>query len=120
MPGSAAAQRLQHKETAKSGVRECRGCHHIPGFGRSGGGTRPWITSQHSLGCAAPHGARAHGIVQACLSRRILILGDRAYQGAGAAVRTPTAATATCPSTTSHSTGTTHVSVLPVNAPSHA
>jgi hypothetical protein len=33
--------------------------------------------------------ARAHGIVQACLTRQILILADRAYQGAGAPVRTP-------------------------------
>ncbi|WP_367141261.1 MULTISPECIES: transposase family protein [Streptomyces] len=33
--------------------------------------------------------ARAHGIVQACLTREILILADRAYQGAGATVRTP-------------------------------
>lgn len=33
--------------------------------------------------------ARAHGIVQACLTRQILILADRACQGAGATVRTP-------------------------------
>lgn len=33
--------------------------------------------------------ARAHGIVQACLTRQVLILADRAYQGAGATVRTP-------------------------------
>ncbi|MFF9340022.1 transposase family protein [Streptomyces sp. NPDC014773] len=33
--------------------------------------------------------ARAHGIVQTCLARQILILADRAYQGAGATVRTP-------------------------------
>ncbi len=33
--------------------------------------------------------ARAHGIVQACLTREILVLADRAYQGAGATVRTP-------------------------------
>ncbi|MFE3585463.1 transposase family protein [Streptomyces vinaceus] len=33
--------------------------------------------------------ARAHGIVQACLTRHILVLADRAYQGAGATVRTP-------------------------------
>ncbi|MFI2458263.1 transposase family protein [Streptomyces sp. NPDC019539] len=31
--------------------------------------------------------ARAHGIVQACLTRQILVLADRAYQGA--TVRTP-------------------------------
>ncbi|MFJ2899153.1 transposase family protein [Streptomyces sp. NPDC087218] len=33
--------------------------------------------------------ARAHGIVQACLTRHILVLADRAHQGAGATVRTP-------------------------------
>lgn len=33
--------------------------------------------------------ARAHGIVQACLTRQILVLADRAYQGAGGTVRTP-------------------------------
>jgi hypothetical protein len=33
--------------------------------------------------------ARAHGIVQACLTRQVLVLADRAYQGAGATVRTP-------------------------------
>jgi hypothetical protein len=33
--------------------------------------------------------ARAHGIIQACLTRQILVLADRAYQGAGATVRTP-------------------------------
>lgn len=33
--------------------------------------------------------ARAHGIVQACLTRQILVLADRAYQGAGATLRTP-------------------------------
>lgn len=33
--------------------------------------------------------ARTHGIVQACLTRKILILADRAHQGAGATVRPP-------------------------------
>ncbi|MFG2821499.1 transposase family protein [Kitasatospora sp. NPDC048365] len=33
--------------------------------------------------------ARAHGVVQACLTREILVLADRPYQGAGATVRTP-------------------------------
>ncbi|GAA3596828.1 hypothetical protein GCM10022295_92000 [Streptomyces osmaniensis] len=33
--------------------------------------------------------ARAHGIIEACLTRQILILADRAYRGAGATVRTP-------------------------------
>ncbi|MGX8904666.1 transposase family protein [Streptomyces netropsis] len=33
--------------------------------------------------------ARAHGIIQACPTRQILVLADRAYQGADATVRTP-------------------------------
>ncbi len=33
--------------------------------------------------------ARAHGIIQACLTRQILILADCAHQGTGATVRTP-------------------------------
>jgi hypothetical protein len=33
--------------------------------------------------------ARAHGIVQTCLTRQTLILADRAHQSAGATVRTP-------------------------------
>jgi DDE superfamily endonuclease len=33
--------------------------------------------------------ARAHGIVQACLPRQILVSADRAYQGANATFRTP-------------------------------
>jgi hypothetical protein len=33
--------------------------------------------------------ARAHGIVQACLTRQILVLADRAYPGADATFRTP-------------------------------
>lgn len=52
--------------------------------------------------------ARAHGIVQACLTRQILMLADRAYQGAGATVRTPTTTTANSPSTTRTSTVITH------------
>ncbi|MDQ1065184.1 hypothetical protein QFZ32_000623 [Streptomyces canus] len=33
--------------------------------------------------------ARAHGIIQACLTRQVLVLADRAHQGAGVTVRTP-------------------------------
>ncbi|MFC8177180.1 transposase family protein [Streptomyces sp. NPDC057325] len=33
--------------------------------------------------------ARAHGIVQACLTRQVLVLANRAYQGADTTVRTP-------------------------------
>lgn len=32
--------------------------------------------------------ARANGVIQACLTRQILVLADRAYRGAGATVRT--------------------------------
>lgn len=43
-------------------------------------------------GSSRPHdltAARAHGVIQACLSRQLLVLADRVYQGAGATVRTP-------------------------------
>lgn len=33
--------------------------------------------------------ARAHGVIQACLTRQILVLAERGYRGAGATVRTP-------------------------------
>ncbi|MDQ0605369.1 hypothetical protein QF037_009714 [Streptomyces canus] len=33
--------------------------------------------------------ARAHGVIQACLSRQLLVFADRAYRGAGATIRTP-------------------------------
>jgi hypothetical protein len=33
--------------------------------------------------------ARAHGVIQACLSRQLLVLADQAYRGAGATIRTP-------------------------------
>lgn len=33
--------------------------------------------------------ARAHGVIQACLTRQVLVLADKAYQGAGGTVRTP-------------------------------
>ncbi len=61
--------------------------------------------------------ARAHGIVQACPTRQILVLADHAYQGAGATFRTPTT-TANSPSTTSSSTATTLDSEPPANVPS--
>lgn len=64
--------------------------------------------------------ARAHGIVQACLTREILVLADRAYQGAGATVRTPTTTTANNLSTTSSSAVITPDCGLPENAPSHS
>ncbi|MFF6837133.1 transposase family protein [Streptomyces sp. NPDC012438] len=52
-------------------------------------GTPLWFS------CATPGrtheltAARAHSVVQACLTRQIPVLADRAYQGAGATVRTP-------------------------------
>ncbi len=51
--------------------------------------------------------ARARGIIQACLTRQILVFADRAYQGAGSTVRTPYNNTTNNPSTTSSSTVTT-------------
>lgn len=33
--------------------------------------------------------AHAHGVIQACLSRQLLVLANRAYRGAGATIRTP-------------------------------
>ncbi|WKK20818.1 transposase family protein [Streptomyces olivoreticuli] len=33
--------------------------------------------------------ARAHGVIQACLTRQVLVLADRAYRGANGTVRTP-------------------------------
>lgn len=62
--------------------------------------------------------ARAHGVVQTCLSRQILVLADRAYRGAGAIVRTRTTAV-TCPSSTRSSTATTPAFALRANVPSH-
>ncbi|GAU71690.1 Clp family protein, partial [Streptomyces sp. NBRC 110611] len=63
--------------------------------------------------------ARAHGIVQACPTRQILVLADRAYQGASSTVRTPyEGATTNCPTTTSSTTVTTPDSAHPANAPS--
>ncbi|GAA2436783.1 hypothetical protein GCM10010421_28190 [Streptomyces glaucus] len=63
--------------------------------------------------------ARAHGVIENCLTRQILVLADRAHQGAGATVRTPTT-TANCPSTTSGTTRTTPDCAPPANAPSHS
>ncbi|GGQ32934.1 IS5 family transposase [Streptomyces roseolilacinus] len=52
-------------------------------------GTPPWF-SRATLG--RTHNlavSRAYGILQACLIREILVLVDRAYQGAGITVRNP-------------------------------
>lgn len=59
--------------------------------------------------------ARAHGIVQACLTRQILVLADRAYQGAAP----PTTTTGNSPSTTRSSTAITPACGPLANAPSH-
>ncbi|MER5416328.1 transposase family protein [Streptomyces virginiae] len=52
-------------------------------------GTSPWLSRALPGRTHDLTAARAHGIVQACLTRGILVLADRAYQGAGATVRTP-------------------------------
>ncbi|MEV7676908.1 transposase family protein [Streptomyces sp. NPDC088752] len=50
----------------------------------------PLWFSRATPGCAHDlTAARPHGIIQACLTRQILVLADRAYQGAGATVRPP-------------------------------
>lgn len=53
------------------------------------GGTPLWFSRAPPGRTHDLTAARAHGIVQACLSRQILVLADRAYQGAGATFRTP-------------------------------
>lgn len=70
-------------------------------------GTPLWFSRTTPGRTHALTAARAHGIVQACLTRQILILADRAYPGAGATIRTPTTDTANCPSTTGSTTATT-------------
>lgn len=62
--------------------------------------------------------ARAHGIVQACLTRQILVLADRAYRALAPRSAPRTTTTANSPSTRSSSTATTLDSEPPANAPS--
>lgn len=50
--------------------------------------------------------ARAHGIVQACLTRQTLVLADRAYQGLAPPSEPRTTTTANSPRITSSSTAT--------------
>ena len=52
-------------------------------------GTPLWFSSATPGRTHDLTAARANGIVQACPTRQILVLADRAYQGAGATVRTP-------------------------------
>ncbi|GGP75794.1 hypothetical protein GCM10010214_58840 [Streptomyces abikoensis] len=52
-------------------------------------GTPPWFSRALPDRTHDLTAARAHGILQTCLTREILVLADRAYQGAGATVRTP-------------------------------
>ncbi|MFD5514235.1 transposase family protein, partial [Streptomyces sp. NPDC127051] len=52
-------------------------------------GTPPWFSRALPGRTHDLTAARAHGIVQACPTRQILVLADRACQGAGATVRTP-------------------------------
>jgi hypothetical protein len=58
-------------------------------------------------------------VIQACLSRQLLVLADRAHRGAGATVHTPTTAE-TFPRSTPSSTGTTPDCGRRANAPSRA
>lgn len=67
-----------------------------------------------------PTASHAHGILQACLAREILILADRAYPGAGATVRTRTATTASSHRTISASTAYTPAFGFRADAPSPA
>ncbi len=60
--------------------------------------------------------ARTHGIIQACLTRQILVPADRAHQGADAAFHTPYYHATNSPSTTSSSTATTSGSEPSANA----
>jgi hypothetical protein len=66
-----------------------------------------------------PTAARAHGIVRACPTRRILVLADRACPGAGPPFAPPVTITANGPSTTRSSTVITPGRGLPENVPSH-
>ncbi|MFE5947974.1 transposase family protein, partial [Streptomyces sp. NPDC056480] len=52
-------------------------------------GTPLWFSRAAPGRTHDPTAARAHGTVQACLTRQIPVLADRACQGAGATVRTP-------------------------------
>ncbi|WP_406066300.1 transposase family protein [Streptomyces sp. NBC_01077] len=52
-------------------------------------GTPLWFSRAAPGRTHDPTAARAHGIAQACLTRQISALADRACQGAGATVRTP-------------------------------
>ncbi|MEU9706925.1 transposase family protein [Streptomyces sp. NPDC047981] len=54
------------------------------GTAHRSGSPAPLQTEPHDLTAA-----RSHGIVQACLTRQILLPADRAYQDAGATIRTP-------------------------------
>ncbi|WP_406191110.1 hypothetical protein OG331_49825 [Streptomyces sp. NBC_01017] len=77
--GATSIPRFQFRRSYWTPVRKLRG---IPGtplwFSRATPGRTHDLTA-----------ARVHGIIQACLTRQILVLADRAYQGAGATVRTP-------------------------------
>ncbi len=52
-------------------------------------GTPLWFSRAFSGRTHDLTAARAHGVIETCLTREILVLADRAYQGAGATVRTP-------------------------------
>ncbi|MET8249476.1 transposase family protein [Streptomyces sp. NPDC005202] len=52
-------------------------------------GTALWFSRALPGRTADITAARAHGVVQACLSRMVLVLADKGYQGAHGTVRTP-------------------------------
>ncbi len=52
-------------------------------------GTPPWFSHATPGRTHNLTAARAHGIAQACLTRQILVLADRGYQGTGATVPIP-------------------------------
>ncbi|GGS62011.1 hypothetical protein GCM10010238_58780 [Streptomyces griseoviridis] len=52
-------------------------------------GTARWYSRALPGRTHDPMAARAHGVIQACLTRQILVLADRGYRGAGATVGTP-------------------------------
>jgi hypothetical protein len=82
------------------------------------GGTPLWFSRATPVRTHDLTADRAHGIVQAFLTRQILVLADYAYQVPAPPSAPRTTATANTPSTTSSSTATTPNFVPPASAPS--
>ncbi|WP_328424288.1 transposase family protein [Streptomyces sp. NBC_00443] len=83
-------------------------------------GTPLWFSRTTPGRTHALTAARAHGIVQACLTRQILILADRAYPGAGATIRTPYYGHRELPEHYRQYNRDHAVYAHPANAPSHS